>query len=96
LPKFRRRIFSFPKKKKDKFVHSSIQVMKTYKIIFILIPVYLGLLPYLLYRYTPQDFMFGTTMLILMYILIIESYLYRKGMLREIKEREAKELNSIL
>jgi hypothetical protein len=65
--------------------------MKAYKIMFFLVPIYLGLLPYLIYRYSPQDFIFVTPMLILLYILIIEGYSYRKGILKEIHEREAKE-----
>jgi membrane protease YdiL (CAAX protease family) len=94
LPKFRNRFFLLPKDKRDRLAQSYLKLIKGYKLMFILIPIYLGLLPYLLYRYIPQDFIYGMAMVILMYLVILEEYLFRKWIVKEIKKREAKELHS--
>ena len=70
--------------------------LKIYKIMFIMIPLYLFIMPYLLYRYRPfQEFIYGTAMCILLYLMILEDFIFKKSIVKEIQIMEAKEVNSI-
>jgi len=93
LPKFRRRAISLSKDKRDRLVHNYLKLIKYYKIMFILIPLYLFILPYMLYCYVPHHFIYGTAMLIMMYIMIFVSFIDRKSLLKDLQEGEAKESN---
>ncbi len=94
LPKFRNRIISLSKEKREKLVHSWVRLNKFYKIFFILSPLYLFIIPYALYSYRPQEFIYETALMIMMYLLIFEDFLFRKAILKAWQERETKELNS--
>jgi hypothetical protein len=63
---------------------------------FIISPLYLFLIAYLQYRYSDFEvFIYGTTILILMYLTIFEDFMFKKSIVKEIQNMEAKEVNSI-
>jgi hypothetical protein len=96
LPKFRKRVVSLSKDKIDKLLKSYAKIIIICKIMFIVSPVYLFIVPYCLYRYRPsQDFIYGTAMLILMYLMLLEEFIFKKSIVKEIQIMEAKEVNPI-
>jgi hypothetical protein len=96
IPKLRKKVITQSKDKRDKLINVYVKIIKMYKIMFITIPLYLLILPYLLYRYfSYQEFIYGTAIFILAYIFIIEDFIYRKSIVREIQIMEAQEVNSI-
>ena len=77
-------------------MYSNAKIIKFCNIMFIVSQVYLLILPYYLYRYRhSQEFIYGTAMLILMYLLLLEGFIFRKSIAKEIQIMEAKEVNSI-
>jgi hypothetical protein len=94
LPKYRERITALSKDEQERAVKIWLKIIRLYKIFLILMPLYLGLLPYLLYIYTPQDFIYLTILLILVYLFIIEDYMFRKVLIKEMQERKTEELHS--
>jgi hypothetical protein len=96
LPKSRNKVISLSKDKIDKLMYSYVKLIKICKIMFVMIPVYLFILPYLLYRYLySQEFIYRTAMLILMYIMLLDIFILQKSIIKEIQDREAKEEHSI-
>ena len=96
LPKYRKRIIgraiALSKDKRDKLFAT-----KRHKIMFILAPIYLLILPYLLYGIgLSREFIYWIIgMLILACLLMLEDYMFSKDLLKEIQQREMKELNSV-
>jgi hypothetical protein len=72
-------------------LHGTLAIIKVCKIMFFLSPVYLGLMPYLLYYYRREQFIYGTIIMILMYVMVLDLFIYRKTLLRELKESEGNE-----
>jgi hypothetical protein len=96
LPKLRKRAISLSKDKRDKLIHSYAKIIKICKIMFVMPPLYLFIIPYNLYCYrSSQEFIYGTAMFILMYLLILEDFMFRKSIVKEIQNIAAKEVNSI-
>jgi hypothetical protein len=96
LPKFREKVITQSKDKRDKLINACTKIIKVYKILFIMSPLYLFIIPYLSYRYSSsQEFIYGTAMCILLYIVIIEDFMFKKSIIKEIQDREAKEEHSI-
>lgn len=63
---------------------------------FITTPVYLFIMPYILYCYRSyQEFIYGTAMIILIYLMILEEFMFVKSIVRKIQLMEAEEVNSI-
>jgi hypothetical protein len=84
LPKFRKRVISMSQDKRDKLIHSYAGIIKICKIMFIMTPVYLFIMPYLLYHYCSfQLFFYGTAMLILMYLMLLEDFIFKKSILKK-------------
>ena len=95
LSRFTKRIIFLPKDKRERLTHSRLTIIKINKIMFILSPVYLIIIPLIFYAYRSyQDFIYTTVMFILLYIIIFEDFMFSKSILKEIKEIEANELNS--
>jgi hypothetical protein len=96
LPKFRKRVIPLSKDKRDKLIYSYAKIINICKIMFIASPIYLIILPYYLYRYRPsQEFIYGTAMLILMYLMLLETFLFKKSIVKEIQIMGAKEVSTI-
>jgi hypothetical protein len=63
---------------------------------FFMTPLYLFITPYLLYHYRPfQEFIYGTAMFILLYVMLLEDFMLRKSIIKEIQIMESQEVNSI-
>ncbi len=76
-------------------VNSWLFVIKIYKLMFIMIPLNLFIIPSLIYRYRPQDFVYMTIVLILMYLSLCEDFIFKKKLLKEINQIEICELKSM-
>ncbi len=92
--KYKLLLLSTPKDKRDKLKVTYLTLIKIYKILFFLTPIYLVALPYLLYRYSPHDFIYMTAILIYMYLLLLEDIMFRKSMVKELQEIEDRQLSS--
>ena len=60
-------------------------IITLYKIMLFATPIYLILIPYLIYIYRPQEFFHVVTIFIIMYVFIIESYFFRLSIINKIK-----------
>ena len=85
IDKYVHKIVELPTGKKAKFLKSSAIVIKIYKFFFWASPLYLIVIPFLIYKYQPAEFFHMTVLQILVYIIILEDFLYRKHLVKKIK-----------
>ena len=70
-----------PDEKKNKLLRIYTMEIKVNKIFLMLAPLNLILVPYIFYLYRPQNFFHIVVMMCIIYILIVEDYLFRKSIL---------------
>lgn len=73
---------------KEKLIKSYTVIIKLYKFFFWLSPVYLFLVPFLIYKYNRPDFLYMTVMMILLHVVILQDFLIRRLIIRKINETE--------
>jgi hypothetical protein len=72
-----------PKENVEKIVNSYSKLLKIYKIYLLAFPLTLILLPYLTYVYSRYNLFHTTSILLLMYVVVIEDYFFRRSIVRE-------------
>jgi len=60
-------------------------IMNLYKILLFAAPIYLILMPCLIYIYQPQEFFHTVTIFLIMYFFIVENYFFRRSIINKIK-----------
>jgi len=77
-------IVKLPTERKAKFLKSYVNMIKLYKLFFwVASPLYL-VIPPLTYKYSPANFFHVTTTEIIIYIIILQNFLYRKHVVNKI------------
>ena len=83
--KYAHKLMGLPTEKKTRFLKSCVLRIKIYKMFFLASPLYLIVIPFLIYKYNRQDFFHMTVLQILLYIGIVKDFLYRKFLIKKIK-----------
>ena len=73
-----------PDEKKNKLLRTYRLGIKVNKIFLMLVPLNLVIVPYIFYLYRPQNFFHIVVMMCIIYILVVEDYLFRKSILRNL------------
>ena len=84
MSKLIKRVVVAPDEEKAKAARSFSRVLPAHKILFWMAPLVLILVPILIYIYSPDGFIEITVSALLMYIVVLEDYFYRKTILRRI------------
>jgi hypothetical protein len=79
-----KRILTSSDEEKKKIVHSFSDVLPVYKILFWMAPLNLIFVPVVTHIYSPNIFVNLTVSVLLMYIVVLEDFFYRKAILRRI------------
>jgi hypothetical protein len=80
------KLYELPTEKKTRLLKLNMLRIKIYKIFFWASPLYLIVIPFLIYKYQQTEFFHMTVLQILMYIGILEDFLYRKFLAEKLKE----------
>ena len=75
-----------PAEKKTRLLNSYMLIIKIYKIFFWASPLYLIVIPILIYKYQQTGLFHMTVLQILMYIVILEDFFYRRFIFEKLKE----------
>ena len=78
-------IKKMPDEKKEKLNKTYSFVLFILKFILWAIPINLFLVPYLIYKYSPDNFFHISVMMIIAYILVTEEFLFRRSVLSRLK-----------
>ncbi len=81
-------ITSLPEERIEKLTKASSAAIKIHKIFLLATPLYLILIPCLTYIYTSDYFFHITSMLLIMYVFIIEDYFYRRSLIKIINNKK--------
>ncbi len=84
--KYVHKLMELPTEKKAKLLKSYMLRIKIYKLFFWASPLYLIVIPFIIYKYSRQDFFHMTVMQILLYICLLEDFLYRKFVFGKLRE----------
>jgi hypothetical protein len=76
--------------KKQIFHETTISAIKIYRFLLYMTPICLFAIPYVIYVYTPKNFANLLIVMIIMYIVIIEEYMFRKKFLKRLKAEQFK------
>lgn len=79
-------IKGLPIKKQERIIKSYKTAVKTHTILLFLIPLNLIAVPYLIYKYQPENFFHISVLLVLVYLTVIDDLLYRRSILNKVKE----------
>lgn len=91
LPRFINKLFALSGDKQEKLVHSCLLTLKIYKLALILLPLGLVAVPYAAYRFgSSQQSLYVIVALILAYLAVWEDFLFRKSLIKEITDRNAR------
>jgi len=82
------KILKLPVKNGNKIINSQIFITKWYKIYLWLSPFQLIVLPYLIYKFSREDFFETVTLIILIHIVIATDFIYRSSIIKKIKLSE--------
>ena len=77
-------IQNYPEQRKEKIVRSYVNTLKVYKIMFWLSPVYLIIVPYIIYIYDQKDFTYLLIAMFFIYIYTLLDFFLRKSILSKI------------
>lgn len=80
------KIDELPTERKEKILESCAILIKIYKFFFWASPLYLVVIPFIIYKQQPAEFFHMTTMQIAVFITILQDFLYRKFLLKKIKQ----------
>lgn len=86
--KYIHRLMGLSSERKLRLLKSHMLIIKIYKIFFYVSPFYLIAIPFLVYKYSKQDFFHITVLQVLLYVLILKDFLYRKFMAEKLKENQ--------
>lgn len=75
--------------KKSRLFQADSSLMVIYKILLWLTPLYLFIIPLIAYFYIPESFVYLTILLILMFIVVLGEFLYRKSIWKTIAKIES-------
>jgi len=82
-------IFLLDDARKLKLSQADSTVMSVYKIFFWLTPIYLLVIPAIIYFYFPEIFFYFTVALFLMYGVLLQDFLYRRNVWKSIGKMES-------
>ncbi len=83
--KYIHKVTKLPPEKKARILKSYSLTIKIYKLLFWTSPIYLLILPFITYTYSKKSFFHITVMEILMYISILEDFLFKRFLFNRIK-----------
>ena len=88
MSRLMKQIVSSTDEEKSKIIRSFSKPLPIYKILFWMAPINLIFIPVIIYFYARDSFVYFLGMLLMMYVVILEDYFYRKTILRSIDFRK--------
>jgi len=79
------KIVELPTERKVNFLKSCVFIIKMYKLLFWAFPLQI-VLCFIFYKYLPAEFFHITTLMIIVYFIVLEDFLYRKFLVKKIKQ----------
>ena len=83
--KYVQKIVELPTEKKEETLKIFASVLRLYRLFLWVSPLFIFTC-YLCYKYVPEEFFHITTLIIMVYIFIIEDFIYRKNLIKQIKQ----------
>jgi hypothetical protein len=93
MPKIKIAAVALPKEKRDKFLQSYSLAVRCYQILLFIFPLASFMASHYFYRSASQHFIYFTAAFIMTYLVILEDFTFRKGIVNEIKAKEGKLTN---
>lgn len=72
--------------KKKKFISTYKSVVKMHKLVLLLMPICLVVVPYTVHVYQPERFFHVFVLIVMAYVLCIDDFLFRRSILNKILE----------
>ena len=79
-------IKGLPVERKKRFIKSYETAVKAHTILLILIPLNLIAVPYFIYKYQSENFFHLSVLMVLVYLTVIDDFLYRRSISNKVKE----------
>jgi hypothetical protein len=80
-----RSIGTLSEEKREAAINSTGTLLKIYKFLFLSAPLYLLIIPFIMYVYLPHRFIYISAVKAMMYAVIIEEYHFSKKLLKRLK-----------